>query len=214
MSLHRNGVKELVCHIRVIKELYKIINNREEDMWLASKILAMVTRDKCEVVHLTEQHNVLRRLMSIFSADVCVLSYPGELWSHLSHIFEIYPQLAVKEGFFDILFTRIQGRLNNYHIYDLKCFALLMRCSDGQQRFLEVDAIKEMYEILIDTKRKLNNYEYVVQAIMNGVTAKAVLWRCREFINMPVYITNLAKQHNQADMQLLCFQVYIFSSFR
>lgn len=202
-----NGAYEISRKNRLMDQFYIIVHEREEHMWKTSRILALLT-EQIEVTNfLINDYKVIKKLVDIWARDICVQYYPENLWLHLQHILTLSPHEAVEVGFFEILLTRIKGRLFQFHRYDLKCFALLLRCEEGQKRFQAVDGVKEMYEILTNQSRKLDTYENVVLTLMTGIFAKPILWRCREFIDLPKIITQLAMDPKQSNMQLLCLQV-------
>lgn len=206
--MHRNGAKHIMQYWKLIKEFYKLLGENYIHSELICEVLNMLTRFEENVTVLIERYNAMDNLAALFQKDVCKHSYSPNLWSHLCHVFEFYPDLAVEKGFFEILRTRIQGRLPLYYKYDMKCFALLLRCYGGQKRFMEMDGVKEIYNILTyKPSIKFTTYEFVVLALMNGANLRPVMLRCREFVNLPRLILNLAKDSTNHNMQLVCLQV-------
>uniref|UniRef100_A0A1A9UWI2 Uncharacterized protein n=1 Tax=Glossina austeni TaxID=7395 RepID=A0A1A9UWI2_GLOAU len=206
VAQHMNGGKHILKSERLISHLYDIVYGRDSMMYTASEILDMITKDNDDVYYLQEHYRALNYLTDIYSRDVCARSYPPSLWRHLARFFELMPHQAMDRGFFMILRKRINGRLYNYHIHDMKCFALLLRCPDGLTQLLNCDGIKELYLILSDKTKILSTYENVVFALMNGLFGKRILWRCAELINLPDFIVNLAKDFKNSNMQLWCLQ--------
>lgn len=205
--MHLNGVHQIVRSNRLLDQIYEIVINRETHMTKATQILALLSGQPTASLYLINSYNVLDKLKSIWSRDICALYYPEDLWLHLQHILEYIPNEAVKCGFFEILYKRIKGRLFQFHQFDLKCFALLCRSEEGQQRFGAIDGVKEMYGILKDPLAKLDTYENVVLTLTNGIMSKQVLWRCREFPDLPLVIAELSRDTTNSNMQLWCFQV-------
>lgn len=202
-----NGGKHILKSERLISHLYDIVYSRDSMMYTASSILDMITKDNGDVYYLHEHYRALNSLTDIYSRDVCARSYPPSLWRHLARFLELMPHQAMDRGFFMILRKRINGRLYNYHIHDMKCFALLLRCPEGLTQLLNCDGIKELYLILSDKRRILSTYENVVFALMNGLFGRKILWRCAELTNLPDFIVKLAKDYANINMQLWCFQV-------
>lgn len=212
--MHRNGAQKIMEYWTLIKQFYKLLGENYVHSELICEVLDMLTRFEENVKVLIERYNAIDNLAALFSKDVCRRSYSPHLWAHLAHIFEFYPDLAVEKGFFEILRARIRCRLFGYYKYDMKCFALLLRCSEGQKRFMEMDGVKEIYRIL--TYRPsipFTTYEFVVLALMNGLNLRPVMLRCREFIDLPCLITNLAKDANNHNMQLVCLQVNLYEFY-
>lgn len=167
--------------------------------------MPLLSQDTQNCLQLIADYKVLNKLSDIWQRDVCVFYYPHDLWLHLVHILEQAPREAIKNGFFEILYQRITGHLLRYHVWDMKCFALLLRCPEGQQLFLEVGGVKLLYTIL--KEEQLDCFENVVFCLMNGLFSKKILWRCREFTDLPLILTKLAKDCNKLQQQLFCLQV-------
>ncbi|XP_075165365.1 uncharacterized protein LOC142237821 [Haematobia irritans] len=193
--------------LRLMDQFYNIVRDREEHMLRTSKILSLLTEQSSATIFLLNTYKVMGNLMEIWQKDPCVPFYPEDLWLHLQHFLVVAPDEAVACGFFEIFYTRIKARVFQFHRYDMKCLALLLRCEEGQRRFLEADAVKEMYEILRDPLKKLDTYENVIFVLMNGMFAKPIMWRCREFTNLPTIITTLAQTSAEQNMQLFCLQL-------
>uniref|UniRef100_A0A1A9W7R0 Uncharacterized protein n=1 Tax=Glossina brevipalpis TaxID=37001 RepID=A0A1A9W7R0_9MUSC len=206
VAQHMNGGKHILRSESLIGHLYDIVYNRDNMMYTASSILELITRDNDDIYYLQEHYRALNKLTDIYSRDVCAFSYPPSLWRHLARFLELMPQKAMDRGFYMILRKRIQGRLYNYHMYDMKCFGLLLRCPEGLRQFLHCDGVKEIYSILSDKNKILSSYENVVFVLMNGLCGKIILWRCSELIDLPNFIVDLAKDHKNIIMQLWCFQ--------
>uniref|UniRef100_A0A1A9W7R4 Uncharacterized protein n=1 Tax=Glossina brevipalpis TaxID=37001 RepID=A0A1A9W7R4_9MUSC len=207
IALHMNGGKHILGCDRLIHQFYDIIRKHEDSIPKVSDILSLITKDAEDVHYLQEHYGVVSILAEIFSYDVCIPSYPANLWRHMEWVFEAFPHVAVDKGFFEILHTRIKNRSTKYHIFDMKCFGLLLRCPDGQKRFVAVDGIKEIHNILSDTKHKLDTYEHVIYALMSGLFDKAILWRCGELIDLLSIIIQFAKNWHEISTQLYCFQI-------
>ncbi|XP_065369674.1 uncharacterized protein LOC135961948 [Calliphora vicina] len=204
IALHRNGARKILEKYRLLDQFYKIVYDRKEHLEALSKILSLLSQDPQNCLQLIDDYEVLNKLSDIWQRDVCVSYYPQDLWLHLMHILEQAPREAIKKGFFEILFKRIRGHLFQYHVWDMKCFALLLRCCEGQTLFLEMDGGKLLYTIL--KEELLDCYENVVFCLMNGLFSKKILWRCREFTDLPLIITKLAKDCNKLRQQLFCLQ--------
>lgn len=202
-----NGVNEIIRHSHLMDQFYEIVRDRDEQMAQASKILHLLTEQFMATIYLINNYGVMDKLIDVWRRDICIINYPENLWFHLQHILEQAPQQAIEKGFFEILYERIRGRLFRYHHYDLKCFALLLRCEEGQKRFVAIDGVKEMHAILTDPLNKLDSYENVILTLMNGIFAKAILLRCREFTDLPLIITNMAADCLNHNNQIFCFQV-------
>ncbi|KAL9914958.1 uncharacterized protein ACN2A1_001812 [Glossina fuscipes fuscipes] len=203
-----NGGKYILRCEPLINQFYDIIRKREESVPKVSDILSLITKDAEDVHYLQERYEAVTTLAQIFSYDLCAPSYPANLWRHMEWIFEAFPHFAVDKGFFEILHTRIKNRSSKYHIFDMKCFGLLLRCSEGQKRFVAIDGIKEIYDILADTKHKLDTYEQVIYTLMSGLFAKDTLWRCGELIDMLSIIMQFAKNRQEINTQLYCLQIF------
>ncbi|XP_037815975.1 uncharacterized protein LOC119606513 [Lucilia sericata] len=206
IAMHRNGAKKILEKHRLLDQFYAIIKERNKHLEALSKILPFLSQDIENCLVLIDDYKVYDKLCDIWQRDPCISYYPADLWLHLSHVIEQTPQEAIQRGFFDIFYQRIKGQLFQYHLWDMKCFALLLRCPQGQQLFLQVDGVKLLYGILSDQQQSLDCYENIVFALMNGLFAKAVLWRCREFTDLPLILTNLAKDHEKLKQQLFCLQ--------
>uniref|UniRef100_A0A1A9W7R3 Uncharacterized protein n=1 Tax=Glossina brevipalpis TaxID=37001 RepID=A0A1A9W7R3_9MUSC len=207
IAMHMNGSQYILKTERLVKALYEMIENDEENGSKAAEILAFATKEYDDVFHLQEHYNAIYRLARSFRRKERASSHSPALHRHLQWLLEIFPDVGVKEGFFEILFKRIEDRVCNFHKYDLKSFGLLLRCPDGQKRFVAIDGIKKIYDILVDSERILDSYENVVYTIMTGLFSKEVLLRCSEFVDLPEHITELAKDSKETVMQLYCFQV-------
>uniref|UniRef100_A0A1A9UWI4 Uncharacterized protein n=1 Tax=Glossina austeni TaxID=7395 RepID=A0A1A9UWI4_GLOAU len=208
IALHMNGGKYILRCEPLINQFYDVIRKREESIPKVSDILSLITKDAQDVHYLQERYEAVTILAEIFGYDVCAPSYPANLWRHMEWIFEAFPHFAVDKGFFEILHTRIKNRSGKYHIFDMKCFGLLLRCPEGQKRFVAIDGIKEIYDILADTKHKLDTYEHVVYTLMTGLVGKEILWRCGELIDMLSIIIQFAKNHQEINTQLYCLQIF------
>lgn len=197
----------MVQKYRLLDQFYTMLVDRKEFSKAICRIMPLLSTDLDNVIHLIDNYKVIKKLKRIYEYEVCTSHYSSKLWLHLSHVLEQAPKEAVAAGFFDILQTRIRGRLPQYHVWDMKCFALLLCCCEGQSRFVEVDGVKMLYDIL--KEEDLDSYEQVVYALMNGLFAKKVLWRCREFTDLPLIIVKLAGNPEERSQQLYCLQVYI-----
>uniref|UniRef100_A0A1A9W7R5 Uncharacterized protein n=1 Tax=Glossina brevipalpis TaxID=37001 RepID=A0A1A9W7R5_9MUSC len=200
LSMHMNGSQQILQSGRLINQFYEIVENGEEIGSKVAIILTFCTKENDDVCFLQERYNAIGRVARIFARDVCIYSHPQAIYRHLKWLLEIYPDVGINEGLFEILFTRVKNRVNEFHKNELKCFAFLLRCPEGQKRFVAIDGIKEMYDILSDTKRKLSSYKYVVFTIMEGLFDKKALWRCSEFIDLPEILTELAKNDKEAQL--------------
>uniref|UniRef100_A0A1A9UWI5 Uncharacterized protein n=1 Tax=Glossina austeni TaxID=7395 RepID=A0A1A9UWI5_GLOAU len=202
IAMHMNGGQYILESKCLINQFYEIMERDETLSGKVAIILAFCTKEYDDVCFLQERYNAIGRLARIFGRDMCIRSHPPAIYRHMKWLLEVYPDVAVNEGLFEILFTRIKKRVQEFWENELECFALLLRCPEGQKRFVAVDGMKEMYDILNDTTRKLKSYKYVVFTIMHGLSSKDALWRSSQFVDLPELITNLAKD----DAQLFCFQ--------
>ncbi|XP_061393932.1 uncharacterized protein LOC133329474 [Musca vetustissima] len=207
ISKHLNGVYQIVRSNRLLDQLYEIAAKRDMHMIKASAILSLLSEQHAAAVVLINSYNVLDKLINIYSPDICVPYYPEALWLHLQHILQYIPDEAIKCGFFEILYKRIKGRLFQYHRFDLKCFGMLCGSDEGRKRFMAIDGVKEMYDILNDPVEKLDTYENVVLTLMNGILSKPVMWRCREFTDLPSIVTDIVRNTTNQKMQLCCLQL-------
>lgn len=182
-----------------------MVKERKEYLENISKILPLLSQDNENCRHLILDYKVYDKLFEIWHQDPCVSYYPSDLWLHLSHILELAPDEAIDKGFFELLYQRIVGKLQKYHVWDMKCFALLLRCPEGKKRFQQKDCLKVLYNIL--HQEYLDNYENIVFCLMQGLFTKSILWRCREFTNLPLIITKLAENSENYKQQLFCLQV-------
>ncbi|KAM7341881.1 uncharacterized protein ACRADG_009507 [Cochliomyia hominivorax] len=204
ICLYRNGVEQILERYRLLDQFYDIIKERKEHLQAISKILPLLTATKENCQKLIENYKVYDKLVNVFQMDPCISYYPSDLWLHVSHIFELAPVLAIEKGFFEILYQRICGKLFQYHIWDIKCLGLLLHCPLGQKRFAEKDVLKMLYEIL--KQDPLDNYEHVIYCLMQGLFTKSVLWRSREFTDLPLIVIKLAKDDKNPKQQLFCLQ--------
>lgn len=208
MGMHRNGAQKIMEYWTLIRQFYRLLGENYVHSELICEVLEMLTRFEENVIVLIERYHAMNNLIALLSMDVCRLTYSPHLWAHLAQIFEFYPDLAVEKGFFEILRARIRCRLPGYYKYDMKCFALLLRCYEGQKRFMNMDGVQMIYNILTSKPSiPFTTYEFVVLALMNGLNLKPVMLRCREFIDLPCLITALAKDATNHNMQLVCLQV-------
>lgn len=182
-----------------------ILRDRKEHLEAISKILPFLSEHKESSLQLIHDYKVFDKLFDIWNRDPCISYYPNDLWLHLTQLLQIAPEEAVKKGFFEILYKRISGRLLQYHVWDMKCFGLLLHCAEGQKRFLQIDGVKFLYTIL--DEECLDSCENVIFCLMQSLFGKAVLWRSREFTKLPLILTKLAKDSKKVKQQLYCFQV-------
>ncbi|XP_004520358.1 uncharacterized protein LOC101456990 [Ceratitis capitata] len=205
ISRYLNGAHEIVSRSHFISELYAIIYNRQSTHLTACKILRNLTEKTEILLYLLNETPSFRKLAIIFTHDPCAPFYPNPLWEHLCHFLEVAPELGINLGFFELLHERIKYKTLSYHELCMKCFAMLLRCEEGQLRFDKIDGVKMLYDIVGDEKNKLNNYEYVVLALQNGLISNRALWRSREFTDLPNRIILLAKCENK-NLQLECLE--------
>ncbi|XP_053964722.1 uncharacterized protein LOC128867492 [Anastrepha ludens] len=206
ISGYLNGAHQIAHRTHLVNAFYSIIYSRSETSLLACKILRNLTEKTELCLFMMDESKAFYRLSLIFHNDPCTPFYPNPLWEHLCHFLEIAPTLGINHGYFELLVERIETRRLSYHEFCMKCFAMLLRCEKGQKRFDEIDGVKMLYDILSDEQRKLDNYEYVVVALLHGLVSNRSLWRCREFTDLPNRIIELAKCKN-INLQLICLKV-------
>ncbi|XP_036333028.1 uncharacterized protein LOC118744249 [Rhagoletis pomonella] len=206
VSGYLNGAHQIAQRTHLLEEFYAIIYKREETHLLACKVLRNLTEKAEILLYMLDKTDSLRKLTLIFRHDPCTPFYPNPLWEHLCHFLEIAPQLGIAYGCFELLIERIKSRRLFYHELCMKCFAMLLRCEEGQKRFDKIDGVKMLYDIIADEQHKLDNNEYVLLALLHGLVSDRVLWRCREFTVLPKRIIALAKSKN-ANLQLVCLKI-------
>ncbi|XP_050322602.1 uncharacterized protein LOC126754558 [Bactrocera neohumeralis] len=205
VSSYLNGAHAIVGRLHLVEEFYSIIYNHGSTRYLACKILRNLTEKTEILLFLLNETSSFQNLSTIFNADPCTPFYPNALWEHLCHFLEIAPKLAIKSGFFELFYERIKNKTLFYHELCMKCFAMLLRCEEGQQCFDKIDGVKLLYDIIADERTKLDSYEYVMLALQHGLVSNRSLWRCREFTDLPNRIIDLAKLDNR-NLQLECFK--------
>lgn len=157
----------------------------------------------------------LGSIATFLKTDPCKPLYPPDLWHHLCHMLEVVPEQGIELGLFQLLHSRIVNRLAKFWEMNCKAFALLLRCSEGQRLFDDVDGIKMIFEIFeerrIAKEKKLQhqqvlNYEYVVLALLNGLHSKRALWRMREFTLLICHVGRAMYTRKNARLQLYCLE--------
>lgn len=154
-------------------------------------------------------------LAKIFKQDPCRHFYPTHLWHHLCHLLELAPERGIELGFFELLHSRIRNYLPLYWDKASKAFALLLRCEEGQRRFDEVDGVKLVYGIFLTTYKrstsmlhfqKVENFEYVMLILLNGLHSKRALWRSREFTMLACQVGRRMLTDSNPRLQLYCLK--------
>lgn len=205
ISGYLNGAHAILSTIHLVQEFYLIVYNHESTRYLACKILRNLTEKTEILLYMLNETRSFQNLSIIFNTDPCTPFYPNALWEHLCHFLEIAPKMAIQAGYFELLYERIKSRMLFYHELCMKCFAMLLRCEEGQQRFDKIDGVKLLYDIIADKQKKLDNYEFVMLALQHGLVSNRSLWRCREFTDLPNRVIALAKLENK-NLQLTCFK--------
>jgi len=90
-------------------------------------------------VYLVNETNAMDHIVRILHKDWCIINYPDEFWKHLTHIFEIAPDQAVENGLLEIFEFRIKNKIGEYHLWNMRCYALLLRCAGGQKRLIIIN---------------------------------------------------------------------------
>ncbi|EDV55542.1 uncharacterized protein LOC6548383 [Drosophila erecta] len=219
LSRNFDGAENIANRKCLRVEFYKIIKSQEsikDD--LASEILRNLTcKPKVLGIFLEDPEN-FSALAEIFRQDPCRPHYPLHLWHHLCHMLEVAPDQGIELGFFELLHSRILNRLSNFWDINTKAFALLLCCAEGQRRFDAVDGVSLLYEVfaqpdenprLLLPRQKVENWEYTVLALLNGLHSKRALWRSREFTQLPCYVGRLmASTTDNPRLQLYCLKVF------
>uniref|UniRef100_A0A6P4E2A3 Uncharacterized protein LOC108039518 n=1 Tax=Drosophila rhopaloa TaxID=1041015 RepID=A0A6P4E2A3_DRORH len=219
LSRNLDGAENIAKRKCLRDEFYKIIKNQEINKdGLASEILRNLTgKPKALEIFLEDPDNFLA-MAEIFHQDPCRPHYPLHLWHHLCHLLEVAPEQGIELGFFELLHSRILNRLSNFWDMATKAFALLLRCAEGQRRFDAVDGVKLLYDVFVqpDENRRLllplqkvENWEYTVLALVNGLHSKRALWRSREFTQLPCYVGRLMQStEDNPRLQLYCLKAF------
>ncbi|EDW01273.1 uncharacterized protein LOC6560994 [Drosophila grimshawi] len=198
ISRNLNGAEQIANRKCLMIEFYKIAGSKEsEKQDLAAEILRNLTgQPKVLGIVIKDEEN-LGYIANIFKQDPCRPYYPADLWHHLCHMLELAPQLGIDLGFFELLHSRIENRLPLFWEMNSKAFALLLRCEEGQRRFDKLDVIQLIYEVFeevyVDKSKKLpgqfvENYEYLILILMDGLHSKRALWRIREFTMLTCHV--------------------------
>ncbi|XP_020800279.1 uncharacterized protein LOC110177757 [Drosophila serrata] len=214
LSRNFNGAENIANRKCLRVEFYKIIKDKEvlKDE-LASEILSNLTGKPKVLGIILEDPENFAALADIFKQDPCRPHYPIHLWHHLCHLLEVAPEQGLELGFFELLHLRILKRLPDFRDMDSKAFALLLRCAEGQRRFDAVDGVKLLHDIFatMDGKPRkllpLQNWEYLVLALVNGLHSKKALWRSREFTMLPCYVGRILQTtETNPRLQLHCLK--------
>ncbi|XP_037715462.1 uncharacterized protein LOC119550674 [Drosophila subpulchrella] len=219
LSRNYDGAENIANRKCLRIEFYKIIHEQEnikDD--LASEILRNLTgKPKVLGIYLEDPEN-FSALAGIFKQDPCRPHYPQDLWHHLCHLLEVAPEQGIELGFFELLHSRILNRLSNFWDMATKAFALLLCCVEGQRRFDAVDGVKLLYDVFAQAeenprkllpRQKVENWEYTVLALLNGLHSKKALWRSREFTQLPCYVGRLMESTvDNPRLQLYCLKVF------
>ncbi|XP_017077648.1 uncharacterized protein LOC108112331 [Drosophila eugracilis] len=219
LSRNLDGAENIANRKCLRIEFYKIIKDQEsvkDD--LASEILRNLTGKPKVLGIILEDPENFASLAEIFKQDPCRPHYPLHLWHHLCHLMELAPEQGIELGFFELLHPRILNRLPNFWDMSTKAFALLLRCTEGQRRFDEVDGVKLLYDVFVQPdenqrvllpRQKVENWEYMVLALLNGLHSKKALWRSREFTQLPCYVGRLmVATVDNPRLQLYCLKVF------
>ncbi|EDW91157.1 uncharacterized protein LOC6530530 [Drosophila yakuba] len=219
LSRNLDGAENIASRKCLRVEFYKIIKSQEsikDD--LTSEILRNLTcKPKVQGIFLEDPEN-FSALSEIYKQDPCRPHYPVHLWHHLCHMLEVAPDQGIELGFFELLHKRILNRLSNFWDMNTKAFALLLCCAEGQRRFDAVDGVKLLYDVFAQPdenprqllpRQKVENWEYTVLALLNGLHSKRALWRSREFTQLPCYVGRLmASTTDNPRLQLYCLKVF------
>ncbi|KAH8283464.1 hypothetical protein KR018_002982 [Drosophila ironensis] len=217
LSRNYNGAEAIANRKCLRNEFYVIIKAQEKGKdGLASEILRNLTgQPKVLGIILKDPEN-FTSLAEIYKEDPCRPRYPCHLWHHLCHLLEVAPEQGIELGFFELMHLRIQHRLTDFWGMATKAFALLLRCPEGQRRFDAVDGVKLLYEVfeMSDEKpltknqkrQKVQNWEFTVLALLNGLHSKRALWRSREFVPLPCYVGRLMGHTASPRLQLYCLK--------
>ncbi|EDV37101.1 uncharacterized protein Dana_GF11600 [Drosophila ananassae] len=216
LSRNYNGAVDIANRKCLRVEFYKIIHHQDatKDV-LASEILRNLTgKPKVLGIVLEDPENFMA-LAAIFKQDPCRPHYPRHLWHHLCHLLEVAPEQGIELGFFELMHSRILNRLAHFWSMSTKAFALLLRCAEGQKRFDAVDGIKLLFDVFCQPdepswkllpSQKVENWEYTVLALLNGLHSKRALWRSREFTPLPCYVGRLMMTESNPRQQLYCLK--------
>ncbi|ALC41192.1 CG13501 [Drosophila busckii] len=220
ISRNLDGAEHIANRKCLMVEFYKILQKQEPlKEHMAAEILRNLTgKPKVLGIILADDEN-FASVAKIFKQDPCQRLYSTHLWHHLCDILEVAPEQGIELGLFELLHSRIFNRLPKFWDMTAKAFALLLRCEEGQRRFDEVDAIKMIYDIFeesyIKPTRKLplqqvENYEYVLLMLLNGLHSKKALWRSREFTMLTCHVARLCvgrmKTPLNPRLQLYCLK--------
>ncbi|XP_017037109.1 uncharacterized protein [Drosophila kikkawai] len=214
LSRNLNGAENIANRKCLRVEFYKIIKAQEDlKEELASEILRNLTGKTKVLSIILEDPENFSSLADIFKQDPCRPHYPIHLWHHLCHLLEVAPEQGLELGFFELLHFRILNRLPDFRDMATKAFALLLRCTEGQRRFDDVDGVKLLHDIFatMDGKPRkllpLQNWEYLVLALVNGLHSKKALWRSREFTMLPCYVGRIMQTtEDNPRLQLHCLK--------
>ncbi|KAH8327073.1 hypothetical protein KR074_002256 [Drosophila pseudoananassae] len=216
LSRNFNGAEDIANRKCLRVEFYKIIHHQEAKKdELASEILRNLTGQPMVLSIVLEDPENFMALAAIFKKDPCRPHYPHHLWHHLCHLLELAPEQGIELGFFELMHSRILNRLANFWGMSTKAFALLLRCAEGQRRFDAVDGIKLLYDVFCQPgepswkllpSQKVENWEYTVLALVNGLHSKRALWRSREFTPLPCYVGRLMMTDSNPRQQLYCLK--------
>ncbi|XP_017866558.1 PREDICTED: uncharacterized protein LOC108616103 isoform X1 [Drosophila arizonae] len=216
ISRNLNGAEQIANRKCLMIEFYKILKDmepRKED--LAAEILRNLTgKPKVLGIVLSDAEN-LTSIANYLKQDPCKPLYPPDMWHHLCHMLEVAPEQGIQLGLFQLLHSRIVNRLAKFWEMNCKAFALLLRCSEGQRLFDEVDGIKMIFDIFEDksipAEQQLHDqpvlsYEYIVLALLNGLHSKRALWRMREFTLLICHVGRAMHTRTNARLQLYCLK--------
>ncbi|XP_060654480.1 uncharacterized protein LOC132790066 [Drosophila nasuta] len=187
-------------------EFYKIIKDKEagkED--LAAEILRNLTGKPKVLALCWGDPEKFESVAGIFKQDPCQPFYPPHLWHHLCDMLDVAPERGIELGFFELIHSRIHNRLPRFWDMACKAFALLLRCEEGQRRFDNVDGLR-MINAMFAKSEKVENYEYVVLMLLNGLHSKRALWRSREFIELPCHLGRRMASESNPRLQLYCLK--------
>ncbi|XP_030375521.1 uncharacterized protein LOC115624815 [Scaptodrosophila lebanonensis] len=216
LSRNLNAAERIASRKCLMSEFYKILMEKcTYKQELTAEILRNLT-GKPEVLGIVlEDPDNIAATASIFQQDPCKSVYPLDLWHHLCHLLELVPDQGIKLGLFEFLHSRIYNRLPKFWEMSTKAFALLLRCEEGQKRFDDIDGIKLIHDVFQDASRKdlrklpfqiVENFEYTVLALLNGLHSKRALWRCREFTELPCFVGRLMSTETNPRLQLYCLK--------
>lgn len=208
-----NGATRMTDLCTLITSLHKgILENAFWDHQSARILRALSTKPKI-AFRLYSSH-FRYALTDIFKRQENAWKLEDLLY-HLSNLICINPEEFIELGYFEMLHSRVKDialfdrpTVNNniikFPIYAviLKCFALLINCRQGQEKFMEVDGVELMFEILATHCIPDWIYEFATLALQNGTICKVSVWRSKEFRELPIILLRMAHHKENDALQL------------